>query len=316
MGTSMLRAISAVALLSVFLPFAAAQERAPVSWDVTFENDKWGAGTDRHYTHGTHVTRRSTQTPAWLRRAAAPLRCLACTGPRTFELRVGQEIYTPENTWSTELVTDDRPYAGWSYGEIALQGERTVTGARRVGFDEIALELGVVGPASLADRTQELLHREKNVEMPRGWSHQLENELGAVLTYTRGVRFPLGQGGSGLGHDVSPYVVGALGTVRTQVGGGLRLRSGRNLSGAEANGWHVFLDLRSVWVGRDLLLDGNSSGASHSVRREPVVSRVSGGLEYRGDRFRLSLARERRSAEFIGQLGPDEYGSVGFAVSR
>jgi lipid A 3-O-deacylase len=312
----MLRASLAIALLSGFLPFAAAQERTPVSWDVTFENDKWGAGTDRHYTHGTHVTRRSAQTPAWLRRAAAPLRCLACAGPRTFELRFGQEIYTPENTWSTALVTDDRPYAGWSYGEIALQGERPATGGRRVGFDEIALELGVVGPASLADRTQELLHRQKNVEMPRGWSHQLENELGAALTYTRGVRFPLGRGGSGFGHDVSPYVVGALGTVRAQVGGGLRLRSGRNLAGSQPNGWHLFLDLSTARVARNLLLDGNSSGASHSVRREPVVSRVAAGLEYRGDRFRLSMARERRSAEFVGQRGPDEYGSVGFAVGR
>jgi lipid A 3-O-deacylase len=312
----MLRPILAVALLSAFLPFAAAQERVPVSWHVTLENDKWGAGTDRHYTHGTHVTRRSAQTPAWLRRAAAPLRCLACTGPRAFELRFGQEIYTPENTWSTELVADDRPYAGWSYGEIALRGERPVTGGRRVGFDEIALELGVVGPASLADRTQELLHRQTNVEMPRGWSHQLENELGAVLTYTRGVRFPLGRSANGFGHDVSPYVVGAFGTVRTQVSGGLRLRSGRNLSGSQANGWHLFLDLSTAWVARNLLLDGNSGGASHSVRREPVVARVAAGLEYRGDRFLLSVARERRSAEFVGQVGPDEYGSVGFAVGR
>lgn len=314
----MLRAIPALLLLTAFLPFAAAQERATASWDVTFENDKWGGGTDRHYTHGTHVTRRSAETPAWLRRAAAPLRCLACAAPRAFELRFGQEIYTPENTWTTELVTGDRPYAGWSYGEVALRGERPATGGRRVGFDEIALELGVVGPASLADRTQELLHRETNVEMPRGWSHQLENELGTAVTYTRGLRFPVGRGGAGFGHDFSPYVVGALGTVRTQLGGGLRLRSGRNLDGAAGSesGWHMFVDMSAARVARNLLLDGNSNGASHSVRREPVVTRVAAGLEYRGERFRLSLARERRSAEFVGQLGPDEYGSVGVAVGR
>lgn len=311
----MLRAISAIALLSAFLPFAAAQERAPVSWDVTLENDKWGAGTDRHYTHGTHVTRRSTQTPAWLRRAAAPLRCIACAGPQAFEVRFGQEIYTPENTWSADLVADDRPYAGWSYGEVALQGERPVTGARRVGFDEIALEFGVVGPASLADRTQELLHRKKDVEMPRGWNHQLQNEFGAVVNYTRGVRFPLGQD-DGLSHDVSPYVVGALGTVRSHVGGGLRLRTGRNLARPQANGWNLFVDVSSVWVARNVLLDGNSGGASHSVPREPMVTRVVAGLEFRGDRFRVSLSRARRSAEFIGQVGPDEYGAVGFAVGR
>src|SRR5690606_6337352 len=121
-------------------------------------------------------------TPAWLRRAAAPLRCLACTAPRAFELRFGQEIYTPENTWSSELVADERPYAGWSYGALALQGERPASTGRRVGFDSVALEVGVVGPASLAERTQTLLHREKEVAMPRGWDHQLGNELGAVVT--------------------------------------------------------------------------------------------------------------------------------------
>jgi lipid A 3-O-deacylase len=312
----MLRVIFVTLLSSAFLPLAAAQEAAPVAWNVTFENDKWGAGTDRHYTHGTHVTRRSAQTPSWLRRAAAPLRCIACAGPRAFEVRFGQEIYTPENTWSAELVADDRPYAGWSYGEIALQGERPATGGRRVGFDELALELGVVGPASLADRTQELLHREKKVEMPQGWGHQLENEIGAVVSYTRGVRFPLGRGGNGFGFDAAPYGVAALGTVRSALGGGVRFRSGRNLAGSQASGWHMFVDLSTAWVARNLLLDGNSGGASHSVQREPVVTRVAAGLEYRGERFRLNLARERRSAEFVGQRGPDEYGSVGFAVGR
>lgn len=315
----MLRTTVALVLLTAFSPLASAQERAPAAWDVTLENDKWGAGTDRHYTHGTRVTRRSAQVPAWLRRAAAPLRCMACVAPRGFELGFGQEIYTPEDTWSTGLVADDRPYAGWSYAELALQGERAVPGARRVGFNELALEVGVVGPASLAARTQELLHRQKQVEMPRGWDNQLGNELGAVLTYTRGARFPFGRGGMGVGHDAAPYVVAALGTVRTQVGGGLRLRSGRNLGavgGAGASGWHVFLDLSATWVARNVLLDGNSSGESHSVPKERVVARVASGVEYRGATFRVSVGRERRSPEFIGQREPDEYGSVGFSVGR
>jgi hypothetical protein len=202
---------------------------------------------------------------------------------------------------------------------LALEGERPAATGRRVGFDELSLELGIVGPASLADRTQALLHREKNVEMPRGWEHQLQNELGVVLAYERGMRFPLGRGGSELGHDVSPYVVGALGNVRSHLGGGLRFRSGRNLAGvggAAASGWHVFLDVSAFRVVRNVLLDGNSGGTSHSVPKEPIVTRVAAGVEYRGPRFRVNVGRERRSAEFVGQRGPDEYGSVGFSVGR
>jgi lipid A 3-O-deacylase len=125
----MLRALAAIVLLGTALPQASAQEGASASWSVKLENDKWGDGADRHYTHGTRVTRTATRVPQWLRRAAAPLRRMACTAPRSFELRFGQEIYTPENTWSSGLVADDRPYAGWAYGELAVQSERRVAGA-------------------------------------------------------------------------------------------------------------------------------------------------------------------------------------------
>jgi hypothetical protein len=150
------------ALVAVLLGLAAstagAQERGSVAWDVTFENDKWGDGTDRHYTHGTRIARTSDAAPQWLRRLAAPLRCLACTSPVGSKLELGQEIYTPENTWTNNLVVDDRPYAGWAYGAITLFGERR-TRARRVAVNEVTVEIGVVGPAAGADRTQALLHR-------------------------------------------------------------------------------------------------------------------------------------------------------------
>src|SRR5688572_14171866 len=162
-------ALTAAAALTGFgIAIVDAQERAPVSWDITLENDRWGDGADRHYTHGTRLTRSSAATPRWIRKIAAPMRCLACTDPRGLELQFGQEIYTPENIWSSAVVANDRPYAGWAYGSVTLHGERDATRGRRKAVNALTFELGVIGPAALADRTQALLHRKRDFPAARG----------------------------------------------------------------------------------------------------------------------------------------------------
>jgi hypothetical protein len=82
-----------------------------------------------------------------------------------------------------------------------------------------------------------------------------------------------------------------------------------------AQGWRWFADVNARVVGRNALLDGNAHGESHSVPKEPVVVRVATGLEYRSSRFSVTLARERRSREFVGQREADEYGAISFSVS-
>jgi hypothetical protein len=307
-----------VALFGLVLPEAQAQERGPVAWSLTLENDKWGDGGDRHYTHGTRLTRRSDATPEWLRRAAAPLRCIACTAPRGFEIELGQEIYTPENTWTTALVADDRPYAGWAYGKLAVWGERDAAVGRRTAFNALALEVGVVGPAAFAQETQAVLHREKGVNVSQGWGNQLRNEAGLVLGYTRGLRKLLSSDDARVRHEIAPYFVSELGNVRANAGGGVRWRTGRNLETASvvaAPGWHTFVTAETRYVARNVLLDGNSSVDSHSVPKEPFVASIAAGLEYRGPRFSVGLKHERRSREFVGQQEPDVFGGVTFSFN-
>ncbi len=261
--------------------------------------------------HGTRISRSSTTTPQWVRKLAGPLRCLACTAPTGFKVELGQEIYTPENTWTTALVVDDRPYAGWAYGSLTVYGERDKA------INEMTLELGVVGPASGAERTQGFIHRQRDVDAGRGWHHQLEDKPGAVLTYKRGMRAPLGREGSAFRHDISPYFEGAIGNVRAYAGGGVTWRSGRNLdtTGIASAGWRMFADVNAKFVGRNALLGGNTlSGSEYAVEAEPVVVTLGAGFEYVTPRFRVSFTRERRGREFIGQYEPDEYGSISFSL--
>ncbi len=291
---------------------------ASVAWDLTLENDKWGEGTDRHYTAGTRIARTSDATPQWVRRLVAPLRCLACTAPRGFKVEVGQEIYTPENTWTSALVVDDRPYAGWAYGSLTVFGERDAS-ARRKAINELTLELGVVGPASLAERTQGLMHREQEIGAAQGWHHQLENELGAALTYKRGMRALLGRDGG-----VPPRCGAVLrGDVRQRAdvtsaaaSCGDPVGISRAASLIPAPGWRMFVDVSAHAVVRNALLGGNiQTGSYYAVAAEPFVASVATGVEYQAPRFRVSFTRERRGREFVGQREPDEIRSTPFSVS-
>ena len=292
---------------------ASAQESSRATWGLRFDNDKWGSGSDRHYTHGTRITRRSSEVPSWMRRALDSFDCLACTGATETELTLGQEIYTPEETWRAELIEDDRPYAGWAYVGTALFAERDTLSTRRTAFNVIGFQLGVVGPAAGAESTQRLIHQRKDVMMPQGWDNQLQNELGVVFNYTRGFRRSLGQRER---HDVTPYLVAAVGNVLTHVGGGVRLRSGVGLDSAAApqRGWHVFTEIEARAVAWNIFLDGNTHAESHSVEKERVVGRAAVGFEYGGERVRVRFATEVRSLEFTGQHEPDQFSSLTFSL--
>ena len=311
-------AAAAAILISLVIPPVVSQERSGVAWDVTLENDKWGEGTDRHYTAGARIARTSDATPQWVRKLVAPLHCLACTAPHAFKVEVGQEIYTPENTWTTALVVDDRPYAGWAYGSLTVFGERDAS-TRRAAINELTLELGVVGPASLAERAQGLMHREQKIGAAQGWHHQLENEVGAAMTYKRGMRATLGRDGGPFRNDVAPYFEGTVGNLETYVGGGVTWRSGSNLetsSVASSAGWRMFVDLNVRAVVRNALLGGNiQTGSYYSVVPEPVVVSVATGVEYQARRFRVSFTRERRSLEFVGQRDADQHGAISFSIA-
>src|SRR3546814_3231584 len=52
-------------------------------------------------------------------------------------------------------------------------------------LDNLELNVGVVGPWSLADKTQIEYHKLIDVQVPEGWENQLENEPGVVLYYER-----------------------------------------------------------------------------------------------------------------------------------
>ena len=296
-----------------------AQDTGRGTWSVTFENDKWGNGTDGHYTHGTRLVRRSEHTPRWLQRLATGLACRACSRPTGTEYELGQEIYTPRNTYWPGLIPYDRPYAGWIYAKVSLLAERDTSNPRLQKFSTIGFQAGMVGPASLAEETQKWIHRMQKLGTPGGWDNQLDNEPGLVVSYKRGIRYFLSHRADSLvSHRVSPYIVAAIGNVSTYAGVGAEFRTGIYAGNQKRHpdaGWQLFFKVEARGVIRNIFLDGNSWSSSHRVEKKPLVGDIAAGLQYGGRHFGLRLARQIRTAEFHGQSEANAYGTLTFWVS-
>ena len=299
----------------VVSPESLAQRDAPAEWNLTLENDMWGGpNSDGHYTHGTRITRLSRNPSAWIERAAARLPCRPCRDLQAVEWRIAQNLYTPEATWRSDRIQDDRPYAGWLYGGIRFLGGTRTDRAYRL--DTIGLDLGVIGPSAMAEQAQGLIHNAQGKPSSRGWQHQLEDEAGLVLSYRRQWHHEKRAGR--LSNNVAPYVSGALGNVFTHLGAGVSLKTGINFRShrlAERRagaGWHVFLDVETRAVARNIFLDGNTYADSHRVEKEPLIAEIRTGFGLTLGRFEFAAMTMIRSREFAGQLAPDRHGALSF----
>lgn len=223
--------------------------------NILAENDLFGGGSDRHFTHGSRVSLveyepKDLQEPVPedcsekslvmrpFRFLFEHARNLADNSfGKWFEVEVdqvslilGQSIFTPEDTDTRALVLDDRPYAGWLYVGIGLLAERDPVGPIRV-FDSFEIDVGMIGPQSYADNTQIEWHEVVGVKRPQGWDHQLKNEPGFLFNYERKwvVPLPFFPKESVLQLDVLPSLGVALGNVFTYGSLGAMFRLGHDL---------------------------------------------------------------------------------------
>ena len=302
---------------------------------LILENDNYTPPRqDRHYTNGMALSYgfpRGRQ-PAWLRWLGrlAPLAARATN--REYDIAVGQNLYTPEAFARPAPIPEDRPFAGWLYGEVS-------TTAHAPGTEErFALSLGVVGPAALGETTQKRLHDLTGDEEPQGWRNQLDNEPALLLRWGRSWFTPLATGGA-LKSDMVSRVGLSAGNVVTEAGAGVVLRLGSalfardvpqrlqpGLSGLSARfdsranriDWSMFAGAEARAILRNLFLDGNTFKESLSVDREVFVPEGSAGLSLVfGQLSRpamLSFTFVWRGKEFDGQRKADKFGSAQISV--
>ncbi len=52
-------------------------------------------------------------------------------------------------------------------------------------MDTTEIQIGMVGPSSLAEDAQKFIHKVRDLQRPNGWDNQLKDELGLALAFER-----------------------------------------------------------------------------------------------------------------------------------
>jgi len=345
-------------LLAVLMCISAAgfaDNRPPSeSWTFTFrfENDLFN-DSDRFYTNGIKLNWISPDLDwfedlDWFKREGSMQEALSGfisilpykndeSRQRKFAFSVGQMMYTPRDMVSTELVVDDRPYAGWLYGSAAFHSKNY-----RV-LDTFEIQAGLTGKWSLAEQAQDLVHKLRNIPRANGWDNQIKTEPGIVLFYDRKFRLiPRINFSRRWKADAIVHWGGALGNVATYLNGGIELRAGWNLPtdfgtalirpGGDTNApadtmdvrysdelraysAHVFLATTGRMVLRDIFLDGNTFNDSHSVDKNVIVGDIIVGASIVYRKYKFSYAHVFRSNEFRRQPGGLGFGSISLSYT-
>jgi lipid A 3-O-deacylase len=225
----------AATLLTAVMTSSAHAAENDASYDgfqLFIENDKYSGfkKTDQWYTNGLRLVVLPKEVPfrAGEQFAGMVGNRFGDGEPARFGVTLGQDIYTPKNIADPNPQPFDRPWAGWLY--VGLLGQ--INNAKRGTQTTAELDFGVVGPASGAKWAQTTVHKLINAEEPKGWSNQLKNELGVVLSVRRKHRYALMRDQSGeVDIDLIPQYGVAVGNVFTYAAGGAMVRFGANLSG-------------------------------------------------------------------------------------
>ncbi|MEO0393510.1 MAG: lipid A deacylase LpxR family protein [Pseudomonadota bacterium] len=296
-----------------------------------WENDKFG-GTDRNYTNGNRLSYLSpTQSlGSFPAKAARVLLQANGTDNIRYGLAVGHSIFTPEDTQARTPRPNQHPYAGYVYGEAALQVESAQH------LETISLQLGLVGDEAGGEQVQNNFHRLIGVDEAQGWDNQLKTEPAFMLTYDRSFRSLYDwQGASGdlldgYGFDITPSVGFSLGNVRTQAQAGLTFRLGQDLRQdfgpprvrpALAGGgffdppdnfsWYIFAGVAGRAVAYNMFLDGNLlRDGGPRVDRRPLVADFQVGIAMQLYDVQLAWTYVTRTEEFKTQGTQQQFGAV------
>ncbi len=295
---------------------------------LIIENDKF-VGNDRGYTNGVRISYSAPEinTAPIIKKIAGHLPMLNKEGNKRIMIAAGQNIYTPADLTAKAPISDDYPYSGWLYGSVGMFSDSGSI------LDSATLTLGVVGPSSLSDSTQKIVHEAINTTRPEGWDNQLKDELGAVLSFERKWRNIYEIQPLNLDFDIIPHAGANLGNVHTNALTGAIFRIGKdlpsdygparispNMPGSDYFvpnrnfSWYLFSAFDARIVARNIFLDGNTFSESQSVDKNRFVNSAQFGFALTYDDTRISYTHIFMSKEFKSQKEAPQFG--GITISR
>lgn len=319
------------ALAVAHMPRAAAVDGEAVT--MTLENDIL-TGSDNNFSNGIGFTWVSGELAGYGDERFVSkwvdfwsfLPFVGDEGYRTYaSWTLAQEMHTPHDITIPDPPPTDQPYAGILYVDSVLYAR---SGRRAHAWE---LKLGLVGPSTQADDTQETVHDLFGGDEPMGWDTQLPDEPIVNLGLTSAYLWKEGNAGESARWRLIPVGSVSIGTYYTGAGlgmygeigwnlvdsfGGTALREGFTAASTvgvgPVDGWSVsfFGGIGGHANAHYLPLDGTVFRDSRSVDSEPFVANATIGMNLRRGRFVLSLAASYSTDAFETQEESAEFGTL------
>ncbi len=242
----------------------------------------------------------------------------------SIEFGISQAIYTPDKIEESELIEDDRPYAG------TLLWHTKIRNFANNRANSLGLTLGVAGPASLAEQSQTVIHELIGATPPEGWDNQINNELVFRIDAEHIERFYVSQFTDTISFDSSSYSEAGVGNLRSDIGTGLTFRVGNLLEQTYAAitpvssrtstpltntiknqfYWQLFASVYASYVFNDISLNGNTFSDSHSVDMKHEQALASVGFSVMYNNWTFVFSTHRGNEQFEDQKNISKYGSL------
>lgn len=292
--------ISRIVILIVLLAPLQSNSAELVSHDFftfTFENDFFVAEDDGYtngmgvsFGHGPFKNFSDEHMPDWLYWLSKNLYISTMPGKsRGIAHSIFQAMQTPQDLTQTDLINDDVPYVGmlgWRCNLHAWDDQIS---------DQLSISLGFVGPVSMAEKTQKLVHAAFGADNPKGWDNQIQNEPVFNVEAQRAWTL-YRESSDNLQYDILGLLSAGFGTIESSTSAELAIRWGSNilagfptfslqadrqinpLSLSKKNDYYYFAGIGVSYVLNDILIDGNTFSDSHSLPLKHFSNEVSAGL--------------------------------------
>lgn len=235
------------------------------------------------------------------------------------EYTFGQAMMTPNNIKKEVPDENDAPYAG------LLMYRAAYTLVDENISDTLAVTVGIVGPASMAEEAQKAIHKLVGANQPQGWDYQIKNEPVGQIERTRVWRYG-GRDYEGVGSDLLLIGSGSLGNLGSAVGGAVFVRYGRGLESsfgtagqligrvsnpmAIDSGWNVYTGIGADYVYNQIFVSGGGlrSGQSADLRHDQYA--FYAGASYAWSDFSLTLSYVNNSKLDRTSSARQEFGAL------
>lgn len=301
---------------------------------IYIENDTrriGGPGSDNAYTNGIKISYifAESNIPNWadavIKRSDEIRK--AIEGSKTnYGFSLGHQIYTPADTFTKNLIIDDRPYAAWLYLGFSAQLQNPAQS------HAVELDVGIIGPEALGSPIQNGFHQAIGVDQTQGWENQMKTEPAIQLSYQQRLRFLEITLADQKLFDVIPFFGGGLGNVSidAHVGGMVRLgtllkedmgparpsmTNGDNFVNPAAQSknqtsFYFFAAGQGYAIARNIFLDGNTFRSSHKVTKYPFILETEFGAVGHYRNWTGSWRFVTRSPEFEQRSRINSFASI------